>query len=266
MKDDNIVGWFSLENGQHVPLREGESKREATSKFLNKKMSRVQKNKDKYNKIDNFKRKKQSNKLKEQNDKEIKHLDNKQEEEFDKKIIRLEKVGNQYIPVREGEDINGNNVYEKNLDEEREKFYETYAKFYDVEKRTNGNVYYAKLTSGELNEELENVLDKKIEENGRITKDDVKSVIENFKKRKASNVKQMPQFEGTEKEKLRQEKDYIESQIKDLESGNVFVVRDNPANQDNYLLRRKNYMNLKDRTRYEKLEERKAEIERLLSK
>ena len=109
-------------------------------------------------------------------------------------------------------------------------------------------------------------MDKKLENNEKITKQDVKTIIEDFRKRKASNIKPMPKFEGSEIEKLKQEKEYIENEISDLESANVFMVRDNPANQDNYLLRRKNYMNLKDRSRYEKLEERKAEIERLLSK
>lgn len=62
MKDDNIVDWFSLENGTHVPIKKGESKKEATSKFLNKKMSRVAKNQDKYDKIEKFKRRKATNK------------------------------------------------------------------------------------------------------------------------------------------------------------------------------------------------------------
>lgn len=54
--------WITI-NGQHVPIFEGESKREATSKFINKKMSRVAKNKDKYETIDRFKERKASNKL-----------------------------------------------------------------------------------------------------------------------------------------------------------------------------------------------------------
>lgn len=52
--------WITI-NGQHVPIFEGEGKREATSRFINKKMSRVQKNKDKYDKINKFKERKQSN-------------------------------------------------------------------------------------------------------------------------------------------------------------------------------------------------------------
>ena len=73
MKDDNIKYWFSLENGVHVPVREGESKREAAQKVIGK-MSRVERNKDKYNKIDNFKRKKQSNNKIEENEQDQKRL------------------------------------------------------------------------------------------------------------------------------------------------------------------------------------------------
>lgn len=81
MDDDNIR-WITI-NGQHVPIHEGESKRQAVSKFINKKMSRVERNKDKYDKIDSFKRKKQSN--------------NKQEKR------RLVKQDNKYIVARENE-------------------------------------------------------------------------------------------------------------------------------------------------------------------
>lgn len=94
MNDDNIVGWFSLENGTHVPIKKGENKREATSKFLNKKMSRVERNKDKYDKIDKFKKRKATNKLKENDDKEFEH----------KKIVDFEVRDSKYIPIREGED------------------------------------------------------------------------------------------------------------------------------------------------------------------
>jgi len=55
------INWFTLENGEHVPIFEGESKREALRNHLNKKMSRVEKNKDKYDKIKEYKKKKKSN-------------------------------------------------------------------------------------------------------------------------------------------------------------------------------------------------------------
>jgi len=54
--------WITI-NGQHVPIFEGESKSEATSRFLKNKMSRVQKNKDKYDTIAKFKKRKETNKL-----------------------------------------------------------------------------------------------------------------------------------------------------------------------------------------------------------
>lgn len=66
--------WITI-NGQHVPIFEGENKREATSKFINKKMSRVAKNKDKYDTIDTFKKRKATNKL--DNDKKIRLVKDK---------------------------------------------------------------------------------------------------------------------------------------------------------------------------------------------
>lgn len=73
---DNIVGWFSLENGQHVPLKEGESKEQATKKFLSK------------SKVSEYKKKKQSN---------------NKIDEGNRKITKLVKKGNTYIPIRKGE-------------------------------------------------------------------------------------------------------------------------------------------------------------------
>ena len=52
MNDDEIR-WITI-NGQHVPIHEGESKREAVSKFISSKKTRK-------NKVEEFKRKKQSN-------------------------------------------------------------------------------------------------------------------------------------------------------------------------------------------------------------
>lgn len=74
MRDDDIKYWFSLENGVHVPVREGESKREAVSKAISKKRNNT--------KIQEFKSKKQSN----------------------NKIKKMVKKGNTYIPIRENED------------------------------------------------------------------------------------------------------------------------------------------------------------------
>lgn len=74
MRDDDIKYWFSLENGVHVPVREGESKREAISKAISKKRNNT--------KIQEFKSKKQSN----------------------NKIKKMVKRGNTYIPIRENED------------------------------------------------------------------------------------------------------------------------------------------------------------------
>lgn len=76
MRDDDIVGWFSLENGQHIPLREGESKEQATKKFLSK------------SKVSEYKKKKQSN---------------NKIDEGNRKITKLVKKGNTYIPIRKGE-------------------------------------------------------------------------------------------------------------------------------------------------------------------
>lgn len=131
MRDDDIKYWFSLENGVHVPVREGESKREAVSKAINNKMSRVERNKDKYAKIDNFKKKKKSNNKisdeeNEQDQKRIRELaekyknSNSKEEKQklsdearkiqskyrneDRKIVKMVKRGNKYIPIRKGED------------------------------------------------------------------------------------------------------------------------------------------------------------------
>lgn len=89
--NDDIVGWFTTETGQHIPLREGETKKQATERYLNKKMSRVQKNKDKYNKVDEFKKKKTSNNK----------INDKKNDDDIKGFV---KKGNTYLPVREGED------------------------------------------------------------------------------------------------------------------------------------------------------------------
>ena len=90
MKDD-IVGWFTTETGQHIPLREGETKKEATERYLNKKMTRVQKNQNKYDKVDEFKRKKISNNK----------IDDKKDDDDIKGYV---KKGNTYLPIRKGED------------------------------------------------------------------------------------------------------------------------------------------------------------------
>lgn len=109
MKDDNIIGWFSLDNGTHVPIKKGESKREATSKFLNKKMSRVQKNKDKYDTIDTFKKRKATNKLEEYEPKK-------------KEKIRLIKdKDNRYIVSRGEDDEEAVRDYKKKYGYENEK-------------------------------------------------------------------------------------------------------------------------------------------------
>lgn len=74
MRDDDIK-WITI-NGQHVPIHEGESKREAVSKFISNKTKRNNA------KIQEFKSKKQSN----------------------NKIKKMVKRGNTYIPIRENED------------------------------------------------------------------------------------------------------------------------------------------------------------------
>jgi hypothetical protein len=85
--EDDIKEWITI-NHQHVPIKEGESKREALRNHL-KKMSRVEKNKDKYDKIKDFKKKKKSNNKVEE---EIEYLD--LDEDFNKKYI---KQGDKYI-------------------------------------------------------------------------------------------------------------------------------------------------------------------------
>ena len=57
--------WITI-NGQHVPIFEGESKREAVSKFIKNKTSKVKKNK--YDKIEEFKKRKATNKYNVSND------------------------------------------------------------------------------------------------------------------------------------------------------------------------------------------------------
>ena len=91
--EDDVLEWITI-NHQHVPIKKGETKREVARKFINNKMSRVEKNKDKYDKIAKFKKRKETNKLKE--DKEFEH----------KKIVDFEVRDNKYIPIREGEDRN----------------------------------------------------------------------------------------------------------------------------------------------------------------
>ena len=65
--------WITI-NGQHVPIFEGESKREAVSKFVKNKMSRVSKNKDKYDTISQYKKRKSTNKLDKKDDNDRKFI------------------------------------------------------------------------------------------------------------------------------------------------------------------------------------------------
>ena len=260
MKDDNIIDWFSLENGTHVPIKKGESKREATSKFLNKKMSRVQKNRDRYDTIERFKKRRATNKFDDN-----KPTDDKQEPKRknpNARITAIDKRGNTYIPIREGEE----KEYEKSIEQERDEFYNRYANFYGEEYNTRGRqedgVYYA-VSNEEMKNELRSKLDPIYEEKGEITKEDVKNVIENYKKRKATN-KQTPTFTGTDIEKLQQEKKYLDKEILDMENANVFSVRDNPGNQKNYLMGDKNFMTLEEKKRYNDMIERRNQILRQL--
>jgi len=82
MKDDNIKYWFSLDNGVHIPVKEGESKREAVSKAINKKISRVEKNKNKYDTIQEFKKKKKSYNLAETKPKKKEVTDQEQRDNY----------------------------------------------------------------------------------------------------------------------------------------------------------------------------------------
>lgn len=109
MKDDNIIGWFSLDNGAHVPIKKGESKREATSKFINKKMSRVQKNKDKYDTIDTFKKRKATNKLEEYEPKKK------------GKIHLIKDKDNRYIVSRGEDDNEAIENYKRKYGDEKER-------------------------------------------------------------------------------------------------------------------------------------------------
>lgn len=109
MKDDNIIGWFSLDNGAHVPIKKGESKREATSKFLNKKMSRVAKNKEKYNTIDTFKKRKATNKLEEYEPKKK------------EKIHLIKDKDNRYIVSRGEDDNEAIENYKRKYGDEKER-------------------------------------------------------------------------------------------------------------------------------------------------
>lgn len=142
MKDDNVIGWFSLENGTHVPIKRGESKREATSKFLNKKMSRVQKNKDKYDTIDTFKKRKATNKLEEYEPKK-------------KGKLRLIKdKDNRYIVSRENEtDDEAIRNYKKNYGDEKERNEEEPSRREKLIKFTQENKEQIKKWADEYDEE-----------------------------------------------------------------------------------------------------------------
>ena len=85
--------WITI-NGQHVPIFEGEGKREAVSRFIKNK-SRVSKNKDKYEIINEYKKRKATNKLDEDK------FDWRGDKQDFKKLIPVK--DNRYIVVRNDE-------------------------------------------------------------------------------------------------------------------------------------------------------------------
>lgn len=269
MKDDNIIGWFSLENGAHVPLKKGEGKAEATKKFLSNKTSRVEKNKSKYDKIDDFKKRKATNLPKKEEDEDIEYLDLDEEKEEparknpNAKIKRFDKRGNTYIPIREGEE----EQYEKELENERDNFYERYAKFYGSEKEGRGRSdgEFVALANEEMKKELREKLDPIYEDKGVVSKEDVKKVVEDFKKRKLSN-RQNVSFTGTDEQIMKQEKYYLDKEIKDMDDATSFSVRPEENARENYLMSERKMMTSQERERYNNLVERRNEILRKMYK
>lgn len=269
MNDDNIIGWFSLDNGAHVPIKKGESKREATSKFLNKKMSRVQRNKEKYDKIDNFKKRKQSNiTTKKDDDEEIEYLDLDDKPKDEQKGMRFIQKGSTYIPIRSKEDERQEDEKQEN---EKEYFYNEVAhqhtKNYEDRKRglrQNADYYYG--ADKDVQDEINSKLDAIVEKGEIPTKEQVREVIENYVKRKATN--KLPQYQAKNENdinELQKEKQYLDKEIERQESGRVFNVRDNIGNKQNYLMSMKNFMSVEERQEYAKLKERRALIERRIN-
>lgn len=86
--------WITI-NGQHVPIFEGEGKREAVSRFIKGK-SRVAKNKDKYETINAYKKRKATNQLDKKDE-----FDWRGEKKDFKKLIK--QGDNRYIVVRNDE-------------------------------------------------------------------------------------------------------------------------------------------------------------------
>ena len=199
MKDDNIVGWFSLENGQHVPLREGESKREATSKFLNKKMSRTEKNKEKYNKIDGFKKKKKSN-----NKIEKKSND---DEDFGRKVVGLRKENGRYIPIREGDkDEQGKNSERERQEKSAERIQQK------VGSRLQSGVNWLNFGDKELDNQIKDAVENKA------SKDDIKRIINDYKEKKMSNRLRATASNDSEMAKLEKERYDLKQDIEALTS------------------------------------------------
>jgi len=117
--EDDVVEWITI-NHQHVPIKKGETKREVARNFIKNKMSRVEKNKDKYDKIAKFKKRKETNskfdnqKLKYNVSKDGNKytIDDEQRRQVEKKmginqhskeVMDFEVRGNTYIPIRKGE-------------------------------------------------------------------------------------------------------------------------------------------------------------------
>lgn len=244
--DENIVGWFSLENGQHVPIHKGESKREAVQKAINKRMSRVERNKDKYDKVAKFtKQKKSNNKIKQKND---------NDQEFGKKLIGLKRNGNEYYPIREGE--KESKEYTDTRKQKQDEVYERIASKHEddyMSRAQHKEKEYVYITDKETDDEIRQQLDKYVENGETITKEDVRRIVENFKSKKATNVAK-PKINNnmTMQEKLQLENDYLEKQIKEVERGNIFIMREGKT----ALLKNTNLMTSKEYERWQELLDR----------
>ena len=276
MKDDGtIVGWFSLDNGQHVPLRKGESKKEATQKFLSNKTSRVARNRDKYNKIDDFRKRKSTNTLK-KDDEDIEYLDLDDKKEQNSRLSQFDVSdnGTKYrLKPEEREKVFRELGLEYQEEEkvDRENFYEKLGKWHAIDsygknKAETGEFYY-KTNDNELQKEIYDKLDPIVEKGGTPTKEQVRDVIENYRQRKLGTKTQRDMTPSkNELEALRKEYNYLTKEMERLASGRQFWVRDNPSNPSNYMMGNKDFMSAEERREYEKVKKQRDAIHDRISK
>ena len=271
MDDKDIIGWFSLENGTHIPIRRGETRAQATKRFLSQKTSRVEKNQNKYDKTDEFKRRKESNKLK-NDDEEIEYLDlNEKNDKNDSRLSKFDKSddGRKYtLKPEELEKVNkelGLKGTRNVVRDEKEEFYESLGKWHAVDSAGKNHPTYGEFlyisTDSDLQKEIYDKLDPIVEKGGTPTKDQVREVIENYRQRKlSSKTPKDTSPSKSEAESLHKEYDYLTKEMERLASGRQFWVRDNPSNPANYLMGHKDFMSAKEREEYDKVKRQRDAI------